>query len=330
MDSPRWGNGMRSTGRLCRLFLLLAVVLSGCGQGMAKRNQESRTASALFAQFETVFYSKADLVSGSDGHGQLSAQNVRLLGAPFAYLRGGLDSLGKSTAPEILGSSQAVFVGAKDFRPPQGLGGVQSKFCYVILGRGSIPDLRKYFSTTPVSYTAGAPVWKWFAPPQEGHAKRYSFFMGQVQSSFILISNDLEELQTVANRLTSSDEDTGITHIPEWELLSQHDYWGYRQYRHGDAVDREAAGLSDVTPSAKALMFLVDFQKKEGVLRLLASDKSTADKLNSAMRNSRVTLPPLEASNVGAWETVIPLADNERTIERMFIVMGFFGFGVYL
>ncbi len=68
-------------------------------------------------------------------------------------------------------------------------------------------------------------------------------------------------------------------------------------------MDRNAAGMSEVTPSAEALIFCADFQNKKGVLRLLASDNSTVAKMGAAMTKATAALPPLKPSNTGAWET---------------------------
>jgi hypothetical protein len=299
---------------------------------MANENRELRAASALFDEFETVFYSKADLVSGSGAYKQLSKQDAGFLRLPFVNLLRGLDTLGGHASADIFKSDKAILVGTKNYRPPAGLGSVQSQFCYVVvLGRWTTFDLRKSISQTPVTSSAGEPVWGWSAPPAEGHPKPYTFYTAQVAHSYVLVSNDLEELQTMAQRLTASDNDTRtLADIPDWKLVSQHDYWGYRRYRHSGVVNREAAGMSDVTPSAEALIFLVDMQTKVGVLRLLASDDSTQEKINAAMTKARAALPPLKPSSAGAWETIIPLAGDEKTGERMFDVMGLFGFGLYL
>lgn len=154
--------------------------------------------------------------------------------------------------------------------------------------------------------------------------------MAQVPHSYILVSNKLDELQTIAMRLISSQNTPTLADVRDWRLVSQHDYWSYRRYRHTGVVDRMAAGMSDVTPSAEALTFFVDPKQKTGVLRLLASDDSAAEKLNAAMTKARAALPPLKPSGTGAWESMVPFAGDQHTGERMFDVMGLFGFAIYL
>ena len=320
---------------LGKSFFLLVSIVVVAGRASATPDRERPVASVLFERFETVFYSKSDLLSASQPYHQVSTQEANYLRFPFAYLSKGLDSAGKQISAEMLESAAAVFVGARDFQPPKGLGGVRSQRCYVvILGDHNAFQLQKYFHQAPQSSAAGSPVWKWSAKLGEfgeGDPKPSSLYSTQIGQSYVLVSNDLSELQTTADRLSSSNQDALVlAGIREWDTVRQHDIWGYRRYRHSGITDPVAAGMSDVTPAAESLIFFVDADKKVGVLRLLASDNSTADKINSAMASARSVFPPLKTSGGGASETMIPFAGDEATSERMFMVMGLFGFGIYL
>jgi hypothetical protein len=121
-----------------------------------------------------------------------------------------------------------------------------------------------------------------------------------------------------------------LSEIREWKSVSQHEVWGYRRYRHTGIADPMAAGVADVTSSAEALIFLLNSDKKAGVLRLLASDDSTAEKMNAGMAKARVAWTPLKPSGAGAWETTIPFSGDEQSADRTFVVVGLFGFPVYL
>jgi hypothetical protein len=163
----------------------------------------------------------------------------------------------------------------------------------------------------------------------ENDPKPSSLFATQVGRSYALVSNDLKELQVVAQRLASSDGDSeALNGIREWESVRQHEVWGYRRYRHSGIVDPMAAGMADVTPGVEALMFFLDSKKKAGVLRLFL--KSHADERTVAMMNSRATLPPLKPSGVGAWQTTFPLAGDENSFEHLADVVGLFGFATYV
>jgi hypothetical protein len=84
-----------------------------------------------------------------------------------------------------------------------------------------------------------------------------------------------------------------------------------------------------VTPTADALMFFMNRDRKTGILRLLASDGSTADRLNKTMAASN-TWTLLKPSGPGIWEAAIPFSGDEASSERMFIIVGLLGFAVYL
>jgi hypothetical protein len=324
---------MSSMGRTPVLPLLAALLVCGCSRRMGVTSNGARAASVLFAEFETVFYSKADLVDGSGAYRQLSKQDADTLRVPFADFVGGLDSLRNSAPSDILSNGEAVLVGAKDFRPPAGLGSVQSNFCYVVVLRGQGgPDLHKYFSGSPAGSASGNPIWQWSAPPQEGHPAPYTFYIAQASSSYIIMSNDLRDVQDTASQLISSEKSTPtLAGIRDWVLLRSHNYWGYRHYRHTeDASEAVASGASDVTPSAQDLIFFADPKQRTGTLRLLAADATAAQKLNESMAKARAALPPLKPSGIGAWEAAISFTADQQTTDRMFDVMGLFGFAVYL
>lgn len=293
---------------------------------------QSQVASVLFGQFETVFYAKADLVSGSGGYKNLSPQDANTLRLPFAYLVGALDSLPDNASAGLLGSADAVLSGARDFHPPTGLGGVRSRFCYiVVLENSSTFELRKYFPQPPIASARGMTIWNWqvkLGEFGENDPRPSSLYATQVAQSYVLVSNDLEELQTIAERLASPGRDSpDLSGIREWASVSPHDVWGYRRYRHTGIADRIAAGMSGVTPGAEALIFFPDFERNAGVLRLL---NSPADERTAANLNATAKLPPFRSTGAGAWETLIPFSSGEKTLEWMIGAMGLFGFGLYL
>ena len=324
---------MSNIGRVCSISLLLVLLKPGYAQTMDEPNKEARAASILFAQFETVFYSKADLVGGSGALKQLSKLDADTLRVPFADLIGGLNSLGNSASTEIVGKGEAVLIGAKDFHPPTGLGSVQSTFCYVVVfgGQGA-PDLHKYLSGSSVGSASGNPIWQWSAPPQEGHPAPYTLYIAQASRSYVLVSNNLHDVQETAVQLVSSEKSVPTpAGIRDWKLISSHDYWGYRHYRHtGVPGEGVASGASDVTPSAENMIFFADLKQRTGVLRLLAADDTATDKLNASMAKAKAALPRLKPSGRGAWEAAISFTGDQATVERMFDVMGLFGFAVYL
>lgn len=311
------------------VLMLVAFLLSGCTRSAAGSTEQQRAASALFDQYETVFYAKSDLLSGSGGYKQLSQQGANALRVPFANLLQGLDPLGKQVSADIFDSADAALVGAKDFRapsgPPPNLGGVQSSFCYIIvLKKRSSFDLSKVASKSSVISSAGGSVWKWSAPPSEGHPQPYTFYATQVAGSYVLISNNADDLGATSGKLSATSVAPKLDGVRGWATLSQHEVWGYRRYRHTEE-NKTAAGTSEVTPDAQALSFFADPKQKAGVLRLFSSTAGTADKMNATG-----TIPPFKAAGSGVWEITIPLAGDQKTSEQMFATMSWFGFGVYV
>jgi len=184
--------------------MLVAFLLPGCARkATVNAADQQRAASVMFDQFETVFYSNSDLLSASGGYKGLSQQEANLLRAPFSSLLQGIDAVGKPALNEVLGNADAVLVGAKDFRGPTGpwphLGDVQSQFCYVIVLRsGNKFDFGKVISKSAAVSSAEASRWKWSAPGAEGHPEPHQFYATQVAGSYVLISNNLDDLHQMS------------------------------------------------------------------------------------------------------------------------------------
>jgi len=304
--------------------MLIAFLLAGCTKSAADSTVQQRAASTLFDQFETIFYAKSDLLTGSGGYKQLSQQDGNTLRVPFAYFLQGLDVLGKSASHEILGSTSAALMGAKDFRPPQGptgFGDVQSRFCYVIVLGSRTFDLSKVASKSDAMSSAEGSIWKWSVKGTEGHPEPHIFFATQVGHSYLLISNSLDDVHAMSTKLGSGTA-PNLRRFRDWESISRHEVWGYRRYRHTEE-SKEAAGTSQVTPDAEALAFYADPKQKTGVLRLFSPTGDTAEKMNETR-----LLPPFKVAGSGVWETVIPLTGNQKSSDQGFVVMSWFGFGV--
>jgi hypothetical protein len=319
--------------RFSILVAVLAICTSGCVRTRADGDRESRVASALFTQFESVVHEEPSLLSSSGGYNHLSEHEAGNLRFPFAYLKGALETADIRSYSDLLSNSDAVLVGAKEFRPPIGLGAVRSKRCYVaILKDRSAFDFHRYFHQDTLLPVAGPPVWSWSAALSEfgeNDSKSSSLFGAQVGNSYVLVSNDLQELQTLAALLGSDHENLqALNSVRTWASIRQYDIWGYRRYSHTDVADKMAAGMADVGPGAEALAFFLDSRKNVIALRLFV--KPPSDQGTVTMMNSRATLPPLKPLGDGEWETTIALTGDEESFERTFIVVGLFGFPVYL
>jgi hypothetical protein len=253
------------------------------------------------------------------------------LAAPFAYFQAGLDSLRTGVAEDVLKRSAAVFVGTRDYHPPVGLGAVRSKFCYlVVLRQRNELDLSRYMSGASM-LPGEIPSWSWSAKLREygeNDSRPSTLFASQVGASYVLISNDRGDLETLASRLTSNhDSAKELAAIREWRSFSAHPVWGYRRYRHNDD-DPVAAGTKDVTEAVEALLFVVDEEKKGATLRLFTAkdDDVTPNRFNQ----KRWKLRAWKVIEPGVWETQILLAGNQKSSEGLFDAMFLLGFGVYL
>lgn len=328
---------MTSSTRVGVLHILLVIVLLGCARVQsADRTYQTLAAAALFEQFETVAYSSANLLSDSRDYYRLPTQVRSPLRLPFYFFLSSLDSLGGKAKTDVLGSADAVLVGAKDFRPPDGLGPVRSQRCYiVVLRRRSAFNLRKYFRQEPVSTTGGVPTWNWSVKLGEFgelDPRPSSLYAAQIGNSYLLVSNNLKELQVMAGRLSSQNPDGRILgEIRDWQIVSQHEVWGYRRYRHTEVVDKTAAGMAYVTPEAQALIFMFDREKNSFTLRLFCvpGEERTPANINATGLFGR-----LKWFSGGVWERTVPLVgdfvDPEETLERLSAVMGMLGFGFYV
>jgi hypothetical protein len=210
--------------------VLLVLLSAACHAGDSSVQQ---AVSALVTNFETVFYTKADLISSGGPYKGLSKRAADSLRVPFGFLATGVDALGKNSLATLLSNVDAAWVGAKDFRAPAGLGGVHSRNCYVLrLKEGSRFALEKIFSHGPSGRIGDAAMWNWSAGLSEfGEADRRPSTLFTVQvGRFVLISNDLGKLQDVAARLASEDTcNSNLADIRDWTTLNQHDFWGYRR-----------------------------------------------------------------------------------------------------
>ena len=323
---------MKGSGQVCRFLLLLLISVSGREHCTARVTPESRAVSVLYEQFETISYAESDLVLSSGAYDGISKNDADVLRLPFYEMKEALESLRSRTSEEILASSQAVLVGAKDFRPPLGLGPVRSRRCYILILRNGKFDLHDYFRQSSSGSIAGATIWNWSAKVgdfgEESPNKLSSFYVAQIASSYLLISNNLHDLQSSAKGLMAPDPPKmKSTGIGDWGDVIQHRIWCYRRYRHSGVVDQEAAGMSAVSRAAEALVFFVDSQQKTGLLRLISSNTNDDP---SVKMNALSKLPPLKPQGSGVWETRIALSGDESSFNRLAVVMNFFGFGVYV
>jgi hypothetical protein len=320
---------------------ILGFMLSLAVPALADTNTEARAVSVLVNHFETVFRVKGNLLTGAGAYEGMSESVAGELRFPYLLLSSGLDFLGPKTAAKIASSSESVLVGAKDFRPPggDGLGGVSSKRCYVfVLSSGSGFDSNKYFRAKATA-ASGDSTWSWTTSVGElgeGDPRPSSFYATQISRSYLLVSNNLEDLRDVRVALNGTDNTSAaLGSLPEWQLLLTHDIWAYRRYRFvapagidpGQDGWKRVSGMEDVLPGTEALFLWVDSHEHRANLHLVDKSKEAR---TAGLINGRGGLPPLKQTGAGVWEAVILLADNEESFDHLFGALYMFGFGAYL
>ena len=330
-----------------RIYKVLIVVISlgisclNCSATDTERRASA--ASALAGQFETIFYSSTVSLSGQASTGQVSKTATLGLHYPFEYLNLAIAGLPDKFFSRVLNDSVGVFVGAKEFRPPQGssgLGSVLSHRCYVVLLRdGSKFDLKQHFRTDLAAALVNGPVWKWavhideFGPEHigrmpAGKPRLSQLFATQVGRQYILISNNLKELRDVANELVSGNQKLeNLTRIHDWGTISQYDVWGYRRYRYSGVISKVAAAMEDVEPGTEAVACFLDSQKKTLTVQLFINTvqgERTVERMNT-----RNNFPPLIQSRKGLWASSILLSGDNKSDEAVLVIVGLFGFRIY-
>jgi len=311
---------------------LLAIGWPAWCQKLPLEDREARAAAILFQRFESLAYSKPGLLTGSKPYDSLPSEVAKPLQTPFYILTGGLNALGNQAANKVFQNTDSVFVGVKDFRPPAGLGPVRSQNCFiVVLKNGSALELRNYFGRSPMSPEGGVPVWNWSAKLGEFgelDAKVSSLYAAKVAPSYLVVSNNLEELQAVAKTLKSSDDVTQVLReLRDWDSVRQHEMWGYRRYRHDAVANLVAAGMDKVDQAARALVFLFDREKNNFTLRVFVvpGEEGTISRINASGLFGR-----MKSLGRGRWERVVPLGDDVETLEQVASVMAMLGFGIYV
>ena len=303
------------------------------GITMAETIGEPRAVSMLTERFETVFRGDSKLLWGSGKYDDLSQEDSDGLRVPFVYLTVSLNALRGDAANKTLRASRAVFVGAKDFRSPSGLGSVRSRFCYVILLEQKQFQIGQFFDPAPTDIHAGVSIWQWRADLKEygeGNPKPSLLYAAQIAKTYVIVSNNLDDTKVAIDFLRSPQPQSSE---PTWsrskELLNGHTIWGYRKYRHLNADDHEPAGTTGVATGAAALLYLIDENKKYSTLIILSAATDTETAMNLA---KNAVLPPLRFvdQHGGNWVTSFPLSGDNKSQDRVFYVMGLFGFGIYV
>jgi hypothetical protein len=316
--------------RMFNATIVVLVIIAGFScRGSTAVHDDTQLASRLLERFETVF--GADPSVASMAEGDTLPADVKVFRTAFALLHGSVEVLRTGAATRLMTTAKRVFVAARDFRPPIGLGGIRSQFCYVVMlhDRNAF-DLRAY-PVQQVNSSESAPLLTWSAQLHEfGETDPRPTVLYAFQlANYIVLCNDVQNTRFVAGQLASTapviDQ---LSVLPDSAAFVQHGLWGSRRYeRSAPAVNQEAAGTTEIADDARSLAFAFDTSENAGVLTLLTTNNGqrTANNLNALSR-----LPRLNERRPGLWEAEIPLTGDDLSAERVMVIMGLFGFGLYL
>jgi hypothetical protein len=327
--------------RFSKLLLALTLLLVAC-RANATANGGAPATAALFDQYETVFYTNTDLSSKFSSFKGLSRQTAGALSVPFGDLIYGLDLLDPYASADMLAKSEAVLMGGKGFIPPEGEGAARvSRFCYVVnFGTKGRPDFKKYAAKAHEASMAEEPVWSWQVHSPDPRGQNVTYYAAQIRDSYLVVSNDLGELQAITKKLISSDDSsTTLSGIRDWVILSQHEYWGYRRVRHDGVVEKDAGRLEFTMPGAETVIMFADIKKKTATVRVLGvhanevvamTKKKEEQQLEAVkrlgMRQSFAAPSEFKAIDARTLEKMFSLTGGEQGEGEIINSMGLFGF----
>ena len=224
--------------------LILLVTLSATVDSRAQGTLEERTAMALSRNYETVFGVDGALVTKSELSALTHETQAIILSRPYHLLIAGLKSSDKHVLGKLSNGNAKVLLGARNFRPPQGLGMIVAHYCYVLIYDDSqVPDWNRVFAGSIKVRAEGKLWWKWSAKLNEfGEEDRResTFFATKGDGPYILITNTLSQLKTLVG-IDAQIKNTSGGQNAEGDLktLLEHRMWGWRdlQLTQNDSLD---------------------------------------------------------------------------------------------
>jgi hypothetical protein len=301
-------------------LLMMLVLVMGHAFASTPANREDLATAALFTRFETVFRVSPELLLKRERLGR-----ANFVWEPFGYVMSALGKLDTDMQQELLNQADAVLVGTKDYRPPQGLGRIVSTRCYMLIMK------KPYIASNALEKKMGRawPLYGWSAELREfgeGSDRPSSIYATEVQGNLI-ICNDSAELTVLTSLLR---EGRGLRALDSFDGLGQlrrHEFWGYRRYLpfYPATTSPDVAGIRGIGPDAEALGMYIEGSR--GILLLFCSgtEPRTPEQLNSAWKDR---IPPFRRVRPDIWRTTFPLGTYETPVETPLLVMWLFGQGV--
>jgi|ERR1700678_3918958 hypothetical protein len=330
------------------MFLLPFAILSATPvETMASAATELRASGVILGQFETVFYSKGSLVARaaidfekrahdrSHAYDGLTEDNTFFLVLPFTFLADGLAEIGGQAAVDLLHSSDAVLVGAKDFRAPSSFGMIQSKFCYVVaLDRQNIIESRKIFQHLSISSIDHVgPVWTWTGRLREGQSAPITYYAATVADSYLLVSNTVDEMKDIVHQLGSpANGELKPSELRRLKQVEQCEYWAYR-HSLDSVIGEDATQVPYLAGGVTGLSFCVNFRRRTGAFRVFGPtiDSHTVAAMNAYLvKSMRTGSPIFRLTGAGTCEATVDLTANPHPNGgiSMLAIVDLLGFGI--
>ncbi len=305
------------------------AIESGCA-APAGKGPDRHVIDTLTSDFETVFFADASGLRGGGPFSRLSPRQSRALRAPFDLLLTALQDAALAPLSKRLldtNRSATVTVGARNFRPPAGLGPVLSEVCYILQFASGGVHLTDLLRLKEVGSMGDKPIWT-LTFPFGGNSHLSSIFIIQPDPDNIVIATERNVAQDITLKLgRESKTRPGTRALPGWSTVASSPYWGYRKYRPPGGSNASVSGVVlgqlQIDPSAVALALSVKPEGKTAQLMYVGSrgEDTTPMQLNKEFGFS------FQRASSATWQTAIPLSDQEQSLYQMFVVLEMFGFG---
>lgn len=316
--------GMK-TRRIWRLYLfgvtMLITINVACGGHSAMPPIDVHI-ETLAAQSETIYFVDKSAL-GVNGNNILS-----LMTWPASALVGALENAGLGA--QFNGNIEYIMLGATNFRSPKKLGPVLWDGCYIIrLSSARDFDLGRLVGHDAVSEVNEKPVWNWTVQVEDDF---WQYFIMQPSSSDIYVATNLEFLKSITKSAAHKQlfHKNNISNVEWKEVDRTKSIWAVRQYRF-ETKDPQAAGLwlgegINVGPNAIALTFSFDYERRLATVRYLSSD---GEEGALSIYDNEQGIETRKISPT-TWESVISIGSPKLAANHLFILIGLFGFGIYL
>jgi hypothetical protein len=314
-----------------------AACISMCLPARAQSESELRAESVLLNKFETVVYTKTEIIApvmpflsrDEDVPADVS-ESTTFLAAPFGELSDGLVALDPNVEKDIERNYEAILVGSRDFGfdpIPRKFGAIRSHKCYIGVSRaGAKPNMEPGFSKASKKSISGRTVWTWPVPLGGEIEGSEPWFAVQLRDSYFVVSNDQKAFEETLNALVSTaDSNPKPIRAIGWESFRTHKYWCYRSLRSESPAHPRFVFDESITPDIIALTFYADNNKKEGRIQVFSSD--TRVRPAPAIFPDSVSIQ-LHSQGAGVWGATIPLPDSlPEDDQNLFVLMCLIGFG---